>query len=123
MDDIELVHDHVEASNRARQYLAHEYQELINGLKAQIDDEPTAGMLAVLVSALKGYGDLYQVKQPPGQQGRLTELQVSKLIAAAVESERQRILEESKAERQRAVGQASGSVQDALRSLSDKSLG
>lgn len=123
MDELQIVNDHTEASNRARDFLAHEYKDLINALKAQIEIEPTAGMLSVLVNAFKGYGDLYQVKQPPGQQGKLTELQVSRLIQAAVESERQRVLEEVKASRQAALGQASQSVQESLKALSDKSLG
>jgi hypothetical protein len=123
MDELQIVEDHSEASSRAREFLAHEYKDLINALKAQIDIEPTAGLLAVLVNAFKGYGDLYQVKAPPGQQGKLTELQVSRLIQAAVSEERQRVLEEVKASRQAAVGQASSSVQESLKALSDKSLG
>lgn len=123
MDDIELVNDHAEASNRARDFLAHEYKDLINGLKAQIELEPTAGLLAVLVNAFKGYGDLYQVKNAPGQQGRLTELQVSRLIAAAVESERARMLEEMRRDTRQLSNQAGVDVREGLKALSDKSLG
>lgn len=126
MDDIELITDHEDKSQQAREYLAHEFKDLINALKDQMDMDQgsvTAGMLSVLVSALKGYGDLYQVKTPPGQQGRLTELQVSKLIAAAVSEERLRVLEEVKAGQQQALMKAGGDVRENLRSLSDKSLG
>lgn len=126
MDDIELITDHEDKSQQAREYLAHEFKDLINALKDQMDMDQgsvTAGMLSVLVSALKGYGDLYQVKTPPGQQGRLTELQVSKLIAAAVAEERLRVLEEVKAGQQQALMKAGGDVRENLKSLSDKSLG
>lgn len=126
MDDIELITDHEDKSQQAREYLAHEFKDLINALKDQMDMDQgsvTAGMLSVLVSALKGYGDLYQVKTPPGQQGRLTELQVSKLIAAAVSEERLRVLEEVKAGQQQALMKAGGDVRENLKSLSDKSLG
>lgn len=126
MDDIELITDHEGKSQQAREYLAHEFKDLINALKDQMDMDQgsvTAGMLSVLVSALKGYGDLYQVKTPPGQQGRLTELQVSKLIAAAVSEERLRVLEEVKAGQQQALMKAGGDVRENLKSLSDKSLG
>jgi len=123
MDDIELISDHDDRSARARDYLSQEYKDLVNALKAQIDMEPTAGMLAVLVSVLKAYGDLYQVRTPPGGQGKLTEIQVSRLVQAAVSEERARVLEEGRAERQRALSQASGDVRESLRSLSDKSLG
>lgn len=123
MDELQIIEDHTERAQRAREFLAHEYKDLINSLKSHIDLEPTAGMLAVLVNALKGFGDLYQVKQPPGQQGRLTELAVSRLIAAAVEQERQRVLEEVKASRQELLGRAAVSVQESLKALSDKSLG
>lgn len=123
MDDIEIVNDHQGRSIEAREYLAHEFKDLINALKDQIDMEPTAGMLSVLVNALKAYGDLYQVKQAPGASGKLTELQVSRLIQAAVSEERARVLEEVKAGQQQALMRASGDVRENLRSLSDKSLG
>lgn len=123
MDDIELITDHQNKSEQARTYLAQEYRDLINALKSQIDLDPTAGMLAVLVSAFKGYGELYQVKQPPGQQGRLTEVQVSRLIQAAVVEERARVLEEVKVGQRQALMKAGGDVRENLRSLSDKSLG
>lgn len=123
MDDIELINDHEGKSQQAREYLAHEFKDLVNALKEQIDMEPTAGMIAVLVQALKAYGDLYQVKTPPGAQGRLTELQVSRLIQAAVIEERARVLEEVKAGQQQALMRAGGDVRENLRSLSDKSLG
>lgn len=123
MDDIELVTDHEDKSQRAREYLSQEFKDLINALKDQIDMEPTAGMIAVLVSALKGYGDLYQVKQAPGASGKLTELQVSRLIQAAVSEERARVLDEVKAGQQQALMKAGGDVREALKALSDKSLG
>lgn len=126
MDDIELITDHEDKSQQAREYLAHEFKDLINALKDQMDMDQgsvTAGMLSVLVSALKGYGDLYQVKQAPGQSGKLTELQVSKLIAAAVSEERLRVLEEVKAGQQEALLRAGGNVRENLKALSDKSLG
>lgn len=126
MDDIEIVDDHADKSRQARDFLAHEFKDLINAIKAELDLNPaevTAGMLAVLVSALKGYGDLYQVKQGPGQSGKLTELQVSRLIQAAVSEERARVLEEVKAGQQQALMKASGDVRENLKALSDKSLG
>jgi predicted transcriptional regulator len=122
MDDIELITDHEDKSQRARAYLSQEYQDLINALKAEIEDEPTAGMLAVLVSALKAYGELYQVRTAPGASGKLTEVQVSRLIQAAVAEERARVLEEVKASQRAALSQASGDVRENLKALSDKSL-
>jgi hypothetical protein len=122
MDDIELITDHEDKSQRARAYLSQEYQDLINALKAEIEDEPTAGMLAVLVSALKAYGELYQVRTAPGSSGKLTEVQVSRLIQAAVSEERTRVLEEVKASQRAALSQASGDVRENLKALSDKSL-
>lgn len=123
MDDIELITDHQDKSQQAREYLSHEFKDLINSLKDHIDLEPTAGMLSVLVSALKAFGELYQVKQAPGQSGKLTELQVSRLIQAAVSEERARVLEEVKAGQQQALMKAGGDVRENLKALSDKSLG
>jgi hypothetical protein len=125
MDDIELITDHEAKSIQARQFLSSEYRELINAIKAAIDFDPTdpsPSMLAVLVAALKGYGELYQVKTPPGQSGKLTEIQVSRLIQAAVAEERTRVLEEVKASQRQALSQASGDVRENLKALSDKSL-
>lgn len=122
MDDIELITDHEDKSQRARAYLSQEYQDLINALKAEIEDEPTAGMLAVLVSALKAYGELYQVRTAPGGSGKLTELQVSRLIAAAVNEERARVLEEVKQASRQALDRAGTDVREGLKALSDKSL-
>lgn len=125
MDDIELISDHEEKSTQARQYLSAEYRELINAVKASLDfdpHDPSPGLLAVLVSALKAYGELYQVRTAPGASGKLTELQVSRLIQAAVSEERARVLEEVKASQRAALSQASGDVRENLKALSDKSL-
>ncbi len=122
MDDLELITDHEDRSMRAREYLSAEYRDLINGLKAQIEDEPTAGMLAVLVAALKAYGEMYQVRQPPGA-GKMTEIQVSRLIAAAVAQERREVLEEVRQRQIESASRAGLDVRENLRALSDKSLG
>lgn len=126
MNEVEVVTDHEAKSEQARSFLSQEFRDLINAIKDQMDDDRgsvTAGMIAVLVSALKGYGDLYQVRERPGASGKLTELQVSRLIQAAVSEERARVLEEVKAARQESVTRAGGDVREALRALSEKSLG
>ena len=122
MDDLELITDHEDRSTRAREYLSQEYRDLINALKAQIEDEPTAGMLAVLVSALKAYGEMYQVRAAPGA-GKMTEIQVSRLIAAAVAQERREVLESVRQERLASASRAGVDVREGLKALSDKSLG
>jgi hypothetical protein len=123
MDDIELITDHEDKSQRARDYLSQEYKDLINAVKDHVDLDPTPGMLAVLVSALKAFGELYQVRTAPGASGKLTELQVSRLIQAAVSEERTRVLEEVKSVQRQALKRASGDVRENLKALSDKSLG
>jgi hypothetical protein len=123
MDDIELITDHEDKSQRARDYLSQEYKDLINAVKDHVDLDPSPGMLAVLVSAMKAYGELYQVRTAPGASGKLTELQVSRLIQAAVSEERARVLEEVKLSQRQALSQASGDVRENLKALSDKSLG
>lgn len=122
MDDLELITDHEDRSVRAREYLSQEYRDLINALKAEIEDEPTAGMLAVLVSALKAYGEMYQVRAAPGA-GKITEVQMARMIAAAVDQERTRVLEAVRQERLEAASQAGRDVRENLKALSDKSLG
>jgi hypothetical protein len=123
MDDIELIADHEDKQLRAREYLSQEYRDLVNAIKDHVELEPSPGMLAVLVSALRAYGELYQVRTAPGGSGKLTELQVSRLIQAAVSEERQRVLEEVRAGERQALTRASGDVREALRALSEKSLG
>lgn len=123
MDDIELITDHEDKSQRARDYLSQEYKDLINAVKDHVDLDPSPGMLAVLVSALKAFGELYQVRTAPGASGKLTELQVSRLIQAAVSEERTRVLEEVKMSQRQALNRASGDVRENLKALSDKSLG
>lgn len=123
MNEVEIIADHEAKSEQARSYLSQEYKDLINAVKDHVDMEPTPGMLAVLVSALKAYGELYQVRTAPGGAGKLTELQVSRLIQAAVSEERARVLEEVKQTRQAALSQASGDVREGLKALSEKSLG
>lgn len=119
----QLAEQHEVKAVKAREFLAHEYEELISSLKGQASFEPTAGILAVLVSALKAYGELFQVKQAPGERGKITEVQAAKMLAAERERTRAEVLEEVKASREAMLGAAQAGVRESLIALSEKSLG
>ena len=121
--DIEQYNtDHEAQTARVREFLAVELKGLIDTVKAQIAFDPTAGMITALIAAYRELGRNYQTQEKPGG-GRLTEVQVSRLIEEARLAERARVLEEVRGESRRALDSAGTGVREALIALSDKSLG
>jgi len=124
--DIDLArHDalsHEQRAEETRVFLAGELRGLIEDLKHVDKYDRTAGMLAVLVSAYKELGRLYQVSEKPGGKG-LSEIQVTKMILEAEQRGRQEAQEALTSQRQLALEAATISVKDSLEALSQKSLG
>ncbi len=122
MDMEQYTDDHDAQSRRVRDFLALELKGLIDTLKAQIQFDPSAGMITALIAAYRELGRNYQTHERPGG-GRLTELQVSRLIEAERLAERARVLDEVNASQRGMLQQAGTSVRESLIALSDKSLG
>ena len=114
--------DHDARVEETRAFLAGKLQQLIEKLEAQIEYDPTAGMAAALIQAYRELGRLYQTSERPGGKG-LTEAAVARML----ESERARVRAETIVEltsaRKALEGSAVQDVREALKALSDKSLG
>lgn len=122
MDIEKQILDHEQEQARMRAVLRQGYAELIERIDEEIQAGATAGMFVAKISALKELGRLYQTHEKPGQAGKLTELQVSKLLEAERARTRAEVLEEVKAASRAALTQGSVGVREALIELSDKSL-
>jgi hypothetical protein len=122
MDIERQLLDHEEQSAKMREVLRLGYNELIARLDDEIAAGATAGLFVAKIAAMKELGRLYQTHEKPGQAGKLTELQVSKLLEAERVQVRAQVLAEVKSMRQQALTSGAVGVREALIELSDKSL-
>jgi hypothetical protein len=122
MDMERQILDHEEQSAKMREVLRLGYSELIERIDEEIEAGATAGMFVAKISALKELGRLYQTHERPGQAGKLTEVQVARMLEAERVRVRLEVLEEVKAMRQTAITSGAVGVREALIELSDKSL-
>lgn len=118
----QVTADHEEQSARMREVLRTSLASLVEKIDDQLDVDPTAGMVMAKIAALRELGRLYQTSERPGQTGKLTELQVSKLLEAERARTRLEVLEELKQSRQNSLESGSRGVRESLLELSDKSL-